>query len=77
MQQHKYVTHHAKRDLKGIAKSIDPGQPAQCDHFSNFLLLPDFLCNNPLPDVPILGSSNAAANKDMMSKIFTNGATIF
>ena len=32
---------------------------------------------NPLPHIPILGSSNAAANKDMMSKILTNGDTIF
>ena len=24
---------------------------------------------NPLPDMPILGSSNSAANKDMVSKI--------
>ena len=34
-----------------------------------------FLCTallNPLPDMPILGSSNSAANKDMMSKIWTN-----
>ena len=30
---------------------------------------------NPLPDMPILGSSNSAANKDM-SKIRTNGDTI-
>ena len=28
---------------------------------------------NPLPDMPILGFSNAEANKDMMSKIGTNG----
>ena len=28
---------------------------------------------NPLPDTPILGSSNSAANKDMISKIWTNG----
>ena len=28
---------------------------------------------NPLPDKPILGFSNSAANKDMMSKIWTNG----
>ena len=28
---------------------------------------------NPLPDMPILGSSNSAANKDMTSKIWTNG----
>ena len=35
------------------------------------------LRNNPLPDMPILGSSNLAVNKDMMSKILTNGDTIF
>ena len=27
---------------------------------------------NPLPYMPILDSSNSAANKDMMSKILTN-----
>ena len=32
---------------------------------------------NPLPDMPILGSSNSEANKDMMSKTWTNGVTIF
>ena len=32
--------------------------------------------SKPLPDMPILGSSNSAANKDMMSKIWTNGDTI-
>ena len=32
---------------------------------------------NPLPHMPTLGSSNSAANKDMMSKILTNGHTIF
>ena len=26
-----HVTHHAKRDLMGIAKSIDPGQSVQSD----------------------------------------------
>ena len=31
----------------------------------------DFL--NPLPYIPILGTSNSAANKNMMSKIWTNG----
>ena len=30
----------------------------------------------PLPDKPILGSSNSAANKDVVSKIWTNGYTI-
>ena len=33
-------------------------------------------CVNPLPHMPILGSSNSTANKDMMSKIWTNGDTI-
>ena len=32
-------------------------------------------CFNPLPDMQISDSSNSAANKDMMSKIWTNGDT--
>ena len=32
---------------------------------------------SPLPDMPVLGSSNSAADKDMMSKIWTNRDTIF
>ena len=31
---------------------------------------------NSLPDMPILGSSNAAENKDMMATIWTTGDTI-
>ena len=31
---------------------------------------------NPLPDIPILSSSNSTANNDMMSKIWTNLDTI-
>ena len=31
---------------------------------------------NPLPDMPISGFSNSAANQDMMSKIWTDGDTI-
>ena len=31
---------------------------------------------NPLPHLPISGSTNSEANKDMMSKIWTNGDTI-
>ena len=37
------------------------------------------LCNvilNPLPGAQNLESSNSAANRDMMSKIWTNGDTI-
>ena len=33
-------------------------------------------CINPLPDMPILGSSSSAANKDMMAKIWTEWDTI-
>ena len=43
----KYVTHHTKRDLMGIAKSIDPCQPVQstqAEQGRNFSLLADFLC---------------------------------
>ena len=32
---------------------------------------------NLLPDISILVSSSSAANKDMMSKILTNGDKIF
>ena len=31
---------------------------------------------NPLPHMLILGSSNSAANKDIMSEIWTNGYTV-
>ena len=31
---------------------------------------------NPLPNMPILGSSNLAAKKDMMAKIWMDGDTI-
>ena len=30
----------------------------------------------PLPDMPILGSSDSAANKDMVAKMWINGDTI-
>ena len=32
---------------------------------------------NSLPHMPVLGSSNSAANKDMMSNILTNGGYSF
>ena len=38
------VTHHAKRDIMGIVKSIDSGQPVKSYHSRNFSLLADFLC---------------------------------
>ena len=44
-------------------------------HLSNY----DFVvckCFNLIPDMSILGFSNSAAKKDMMSRIWTNGDTI-
>ena len=43
--------------------------------FSHNVLKAFFL--NPLPDMPILGSSNLATNKDKDVKILTNRDTIF
>ena len=42
-----FVTHYTKRDLMGIAKSIDPCHPvlsAQSDPGRNLSLLADFQC---------------------------------
>ena len=36
----------------------------------------NILIFNPLPDMPILGSSNSAANANTMSKIWTNGVQL-
>ena len=36
-----------------------------------------FFFINPLPDVPILGFSNSAAKKDMMSKIWQMGIQFY
>ena len=46
-----------------------------CNRFFYSFTIPCIV--NPLPHMPILGSCNSAANKDMMSKILTNGDTIF
>ena len=32
--------------------------------------------HNPLPHMPMFGSSDSAANKNMMSKIWTNGVQL-
>ena len=50
----------------------------KCDPTLNSILTLYYLklCLNPLPDMPILGSSNSMANKDMKSKIKTNGDTV-
>ena len=46
---------------------------------SEYLFIGSFFLHhgvNLLPDLPILGSSNSAANKDTMSKIWTNWDTV-
>ena len=55
-----------KRGLNPSAKSISPGQSKYSERLYDI---------NPLPHMPILGYSNSAAIKDMMSKIWTNGDT--
>ena len=50
---------------------------AVTSHFLTFFLTHYPLTKiNPLPHVPILGCSTSAANKDITSKIWTNGDTI-
>ena len=43
---------------------------------TNAFLVDHYWDFKPLTHMPILGSSNSAANKDMMSKIRTNRDTI-
>ena len=52
-------------------------QPEFKEWFGTVNFLPNTSLFNPLPHMPILGSSNSAANKALMSKILTNGNTIF
>ena len=49
-------------------KSYDMTEMEICAHLLKLF--------NPLSDLPILGASNSAINKDMMSKIWKNGDTI-
>ena len=44
--------------------NVAPPCPNHCNQWCHI---------SPLPDMPILGSSNSTANKDMMSKIWING----
>ena len=46
-------------------------ESSRCFHYKHYKSL-----LNPLPHMPILVSSNSAANKDMMAKIWTNRDTI-
>ena len=45
-------------------------------HRLSFCPLESKFSHLPLPDMPIMGSSNSAASKDMVSKIWINGDTI-
>ena len=51
-----------------VAVQCQAAQTAQTDVIQNFL--------NPLPHMPILGPSDSATNKDMISKPWTNEDTI-
>ena len=57
---------------KGVIRNSlsNPNKAKQTLERLNFETLYFF---NPLPHMPILGFSNSAANKDMMSKIWTIG----
>ena len=44
---------------------------------TNLLDLILYFFFNPLPHISIFGPCNSAANKDMMSKTWTNGDTTF
>ena len=62
-----------KRALMEIAKSIDPGQPAQsvrADRGQNFSLLADFLCINPLLHRYSFWRINTTAFENIMEKMW-------
>ena len=54
-------------------KSISPGQTAQTAQADLGWYFSFSRCIKPLPHMPILGSSNSAANKNRMSKIWKTG----
>ena len=65
-----HILHAARiRILAASHKYIAPEMQKTCNKHKVLL--------NPLPHMPILGSSNSAANKDVMSQKMTNGDTIF
>ena len=69
-----YVDVEIKRNFDIYAKTSNT-------HWNTFVYIVqactwEYLVLNPLSDMPILGSSNSAANKNMMSKIWTNGDAI-
>ena len=76
-QKYSLGDHFKKRKKKTFAKFLLLAPACSA------LVRPMFLATtshvlffNPLPDMSILGFSNSASNKDMMSKIWTNGDTI-
>ena len=59
------------RHQNSVGKEENPGYWAKLKVFANVAKVMIFVFDrveniNPLPDMPILGSSNSAANKDMM-----------
>ena len=74
---------------KQVENTVGKGEIARYEQFLLFLQCFQKVCFpgaskgvivwewvNPLPDMSILGSFNSAANKAMMSKVWTNGDSI-
>ena len=53
-------------NIKFVLRRLDNMEREVNAGYQHFLLFLHF-CLNPLPLIPILGSSNLAANKDMLS----------
>ena len=66
-------------DQDNIINIYNPWKFIHSEEFTKDIILEEvqvIFPFNPLPDIPILGSSNSEANKDMMRKIWTNGDAI-
>ena len=68
-----------------LTDDLDPGTKGKCNITKNTHVKYESAISyhskvtanvNPLPHIPILGSLNSTANKDMMAKIWTQGDTI-
>ena len=68
-----------KASFLRISKNKQNSVKPRSDSILSNLIFLTLACKNhlnPLPDMPILSSSNSAAIKDMASKIWTNEDTI-
>ena len=65
-ENYSFIMYNSSISSKLLVKICDLQNPLLCCIF----------CLNLLPHMPILGSSNVAANINMMSKIWTNGVQL-